>query len=130
MALSNLDNVLCVCPRWALHRGGLVAADVTSTLPITEASVSDGVQAEGVRWVLVRYRTTGDPTGVKLRPLFWDEVGEQWVEDPGVPEKDFAAATAGMFVFETFGRPFFIALTELAEGTDATATIEVSGFGY
>jgi len=126
--VSNLINILRTCPNWSPHRAGIVAAGVETSFPITSGVSTSGVPTDGYDLVLVRFRTTGSPTGVTLRPLFWDEVGSLWVPDADIAATAFTT-TAGQFSFNSYGRRFYIALTALAGGTNPTVDMEVAGYG-
>lgn len=127
MALKDFNQIHSA-PTWAKHREGLSAADNGGTLPLPAASLSvqEGVKSDNFLWGLVRVReTVATVSGLKVRPVFWDEIGEQWIIDPGIEEMDLATADQE-FSFEAYGRTFAIVVTAIAAGTIA---IDISGYG-
>lgn len=122
--------MICLTPGWTSHRADISVVDS----PPLSNLVSEGVKASEYRWAAFRVRNTvGNPTKVVARPLFWDEIGEQWITDRGLQEQAFDLTIGnrppGEIVFETKGRDFYIAIIEIGGLGSMAVNIDVAAYG-
>lgn len=122
--------MICLTPGWTSHRADVSVVDS----PPLSNLVSEGVKASGYRWAAFRIRVAiGNPTNVAARPLFWDEIGEQWIPDNGISEQEFKLNDGnrppGETIFEARGRDFYIAVTGIDGLGDKAVNVDVAAHG-